>query len=102
MRTLLTLLIIGTCCIAAPAATTVKMEVGWDKTFRVGRWTPIFVTATDSTPRSVLIDLYISHDQSNGIHIRQNAAIGPAPTTFAVFAPLGIIRDDISITLRDP
>jgi hypothetical protein len=60
------------------------------------------VTASDSAPRSVILELYVSHDQKDGLRIRQNATITPTQTMFVLFAPLGVSLDDLSVTLRDP
>jgi len=86
----------------SPAATSLDVEVGWGGAYRAGRWSPLFVTAADSRPRNVLIELYSPQGTNFAMRIRQIVTIGPQKTTFALYAPLAGYLESLSVTLRDP
>jgi hypothetical protein len=97
------LLLLTSLALCAPAgAATLDVELGWAKKVRGGRWTPIFITASDSKPRNVTIELDAPHDGANLMRVRQNLTLNPQPVTVALYAPLanyGI--DELSVVLRD-
>jgi hypothetical protein len=100
-RTLLGLLIIGILPLSSAAATTLRVEIGWGETFRPGRWTPLFITVSDPTPRNADLEIRAPHDAIHAMIINQRVAVGQAPTTYVVYVPLVYPADDLSIRLRD-
>src|SRR4051812_5362628 len=73
----------------AATTTSLSVDIGWNGAYRFGRWAPVYVTASDARPRNVLVELYVPHDQMHAMKIHQVVTIGPTPTTFALYAPLG-------------
>jgi hypothetical protein len=100
-RTLLGLLIIGILPLSSAAATTVSVDIGWGNAFRVGRWTPLFITVSDPTPRNADLEVRAPHDPIHAMIINQRIAVGPAPATYVVYVPLVYPVDDLSIRVRD-
>jgi hypothetical protein len=100
VRLILSLLVIGTVAGGASAA-TLGVELGWGGSYRNMRWSPVFVTAADSKPRNVIIELYVPHDSLQSMTIRQMLTIGPMPSTVALYAPLSGRVDEISVKLLD-
>ena len=88
---------------AAPANAKVQLQVdvGWEGFFRPGRWTPLYITATDSAPRQVLIEVYCPTDRRYALTVLQGVAIGPSPVTVPVYVPLSYSVDETSIKIRD-
>ncbi|WP_428940368.1 hypothetical protein [Fontivita pretiosa] len=84
------------------AATSLDVELGWGGAYRAGRWSPLFITAADSRPRNVLIELYSPQGTNFAMRIRQIVTIGPQKTTFVLYAPLAGYLESLSVTLRDP
>src|SRR2546421_677384 len=78
-----------------------SLDVGWDSWYRSGRWTPLFVTATDDAQRQVVLELYAPHDQRYALDIHEQFVIGPTRTTIAVYAPLSYMLDETAVVLRD-
>ncbi len=72
----------------ARADTTLSVEVGWGERVRAHRWTPVFVTASDSTPRNVVLEAHWPHGGNYAMQVRQMFAIGPTPTTFPLLLPV--------------
>src|SRR5690242_9516427 len=88
-------------CPRAGAETKIDVEVGWNNNFRPGRWSPMFVTATDDTQRQVVLELYAPHDRRYAMTIRQSFVIGPNPITVPIYAPLTYQLDETIFVLRD-
>jgi len=91
-------------CGTASATVSMTMQIGWDGAYRVGRWTPVFVTLADDTARparNVRMELLTPHDDTFAMRVVQQLAIRPEPTTFIVYLPLtyqaretlGVVRD---------
>lgn len=101
VRALLLMLLIGTLAGAA-SAMDMDVEIGWGGAYRNLRWSPIFITAADPKPRTIVVELYVPHDTLHSMTIRQVLTIGPIPTTVVLYAPLGGRLDEASVTLSDP
>src|SRR4051794_30780473 len=86
--------------LAAGARAKVEMDVtlGWQGPYRVGRWTPLFITATDSLPRQVILEIYAPTDQNYAMKVRQSFPIGPTPVTRAIYVPLTYTLEQASVT----
>lgn len=69
------------------AQTSLEVSRGWGGRERAGRWNPIFVRASDRSPRDVMIDLISATEGGFGSVITEHAAIGPSKGTFALYAP---------------
>ncbi|HEY7090424.1 MAG TPA: hypothetical protein VH518_20170, partial [Tepidisphaeraceae bacterium] len=105
IRALFTLvLVIGTVPALSPAASSTKLdvEIGWNGSYRYMHWSPVFITAADFKPRNVILQLYVPHDSMQSMKIDQLVTIGPTPTTFVLYAPLGPRLEEMSVTLLDP
>jgi hypothetical protein len=87
--------------VAAGAQTKLSVDAGWDGVLRLGRWNPLFVTASDPSPRQVILEITAPHDKSAGLCIRQRATIGPKPATFAILLPLQCAPDEIVVSVRE-
>src|SRR4051794_6166733 len=85
----------------AHAKIQTNVDVGWSKLFRPGRWTPLYITLSDSAPRQVSIDIYCPTDRRYALRAMQNLTIGPSPVTVALYAPLSYRVDESVITIRD-
>src|SRR5687768_10831572 len=79
----------------------IDVSIGWQGAYRGGRWTPIYVTATDNKPRQVILELYAPADQNYAMKVRQSFPIGPTPVTRALYVPLMYSLHQASITLHD-
>ncbi len=80
------------------------VEIGWGGPLRAGRWTPMFVTASDALatqakPRAVTIAVESEQGGTSVMQISQSAAIGPIPATFTILLPLSL--EAPVVTLRD-
>ena len=82
---------IGT-LVADASAAKLDVELGWAGSYRNMRWSPVFVTASDSKPRNVIVELYAPHDTLQSMTIRQMLTIGPTPTTVAPVFPIALKR----------
>ena len=91
--------------IGAPAAakTSLKVEYGWDGYYRIGAWTPVFITAADDKgpARNVLLEIAGPHDRSFSIRIQQALTLRPDPQTFILYIPLTHNLSDTVAVLRD-
>jgi hypothetical protein len=76
-------------------------DVGWSNHFRSGRWTPIYLTLSDTTPRQVVVEIYAPTDRRYAMKIRQSLAIGPQDTTIPIYVPFWYQLDQASVTVRD-
>jgi hypothetical protein len=86
----------------APALgqTSLSAEVGWENHYRPGRWTPIFVTAADASPRDVVLELYAPHDRRHAMRIQNGFTIGPSAVTIPLYVPLSYSLDETTLVLR--
>src|SRR5215217_5717642 len=97
-------LFLATLSLFAPAAAAkvqLSVDVGWSNRFRAGRWTPLYVTLADSSPRQVVVEVYTPTDHRYALRAVQGLAIGPTPVTVALYAPLSYRVDEASIVMRD-
>ena len=64
---------------------TVDTELGWGGFYRAGRWTPLYLTVTAPAPRQAVVDVYSPIAGSQAMRVQQGFAIGPQPTTYAIY-----------------
>jgi hypothetical protein len=85
------------------AQPTMSVEIGWGNNYRLGTWNPIFLTVSNSTNRQVLMEMTVPVSGADSMDIRQSFAIGPTPTTYALYCPLpqSYQLAESTITLRD-
>jgi hypothetical protein len=83
------------------ADTTMEVRYGWGEYFSPGRWTPVYVTLSDPSPRNVLLELRTPTDSGVAMRIRQGVAIGPEPSTYLLLAPLTYDLSETVVTARD-
>ena len=90
-------------CGATPAFAKIKLaaDVGWENKFRAGKWSPLFITAQDDSPRQVILEVYCPTDRRYALNVRQGLAIGPQPVTVPIYVPLSYRLDETAITVRD-
>jgi hypothetical protein len=90
-------------CCAAPALAKVQLavDVGWENKFRGGKWTPLFITLQESSPRQVILEVYSPADRRYALNIKQGLTIGPQPVVVPIYAPLSYRLDETTITVRD-
>jgi hypothetical protein len=106
VRTLLgvvALLLVGGAS-AVRANTTLSVDIGWGGRLRAHRWTPLFVTASDSKSRNVEIEVSWPHGGNYAMRVHQRFTIGPTPTTFPLLMPVHGFTygyQDAMYTLRD-
>ncbi len=101
-RTILAVALLGFAVSArADTSTSLDVEIGWGDQARYGHWVPAFVTASDSKPRNVILEIDWPHDNNYTANIDQNFAIGPIPQTFPLYLPMGGGERDATFTLRD-
>jgi hypothetical protein len=91
------------CCAAPPAFAKVQLavDVGWENKFRAGKWTPLFITLQESSPRQVILEVYSPADRRYALNIKQGLTIGPQPVVVPIYAPLSFRLDETTITVRD-
>lgn len=91
MRRYLTTILIGLVVLiagtAARAETKLSVDIGWNGKVRANRWIPIFVTASDSKSRNVILTIHWPHGGNFSMDIEQAFAIGPDPQTFPLLLP---------------
>ncbi len=85
----------------AQADTSLLVRMGWESIYRAGRWTPIYVTASDPNPRQVDLELSAPHDGIFAMQIMQSFTIGPQERTFPIYAPVTYDLEQLTVTLRD-
>ena len=103
-RLLIALLILLTCCADSHAKVGAKIDFGWDGTFRVSRWTPVFITLFDdqaSPARNVVLEILAPHDNSFAMRIRQHFAISTEPTVHTVYLPLTYSLSETILIVKD-
>lgn len=85
-----------------PSGTTLGVRVGWDGWVRAARWSPVYLTLSDPTPRNVTLEFRAPHGSFYGMKSRQVLTIGPTPQTFIVYMPLRqFMPEDLSFIVRD-
>ena len=91
------------CCCASPlvAKVQINVDVGWENKFRPGKWTPLFITLQESSPRQVVLEVYSPADRRYALNVRQGLTIGPQPVTVPVYVPLSYRLDETNVTVRD-
>ncbi|MEO6436069.1 MAG: hypothetical protein ABIP55_09940 [Tepidisphaeraceae bacterium] len=85
----------------ASAKTAVDVSVGWGDRFRPGRWTPLYVTVSDSTQRQAVVEVYAPTDRRYAMRIREGLAIGPTPVTIPIYVPVSYELNETSISIHD-
>src|SRR5687767_3247592 len=103
-RLLIALLILLTCCADSHARVGAKIDLGWDGTYRISRWTPVFITLFDdqaSPARNVVLEILAPHDNSFAMRIRQQFAISTEPTVHTVYLPLSYALNDTILIVKD-
>src|SRR5437764_9579646 len=88
--------------IAPPLRADVQMsvDIGWDNHYRIGRWTPIYVNATNDAPRQVVIELYAPTDRRYAMSVREGIALNPSPVTVPIYIPASQPLDETTVTIR--
>lgn len=87
--------------LAREPAVSLDVSVGFGGLYRAGAWSPVFLTLASKSPRAVLIEIALPHDQSYTMSIAQQASIGPEPTAFQLLAPLPMDLSRGTVTIRD-
>lgn len=100
-RTIAIVHLLLACASPALAKVQLSIDVGWNNRFRVGRWTPIYVTLQDSAPRQVLLEIYAPTDRRYAMKTIESVAIGPQPVTVAMYVPLSYQINESSVSVRD-
>lgn len=86
------LLVAGFCCADASAKTRLDLDVGWDGSVRVGRWSPVFITLTDPDGPDAFVEVAAPHDIMHGMRVRQFVGtLGPQPKTFVLYLPMNSV-----------
>jgi hypothetical protein len=86
----------------ALAEVRTTVDVGWSNYYRAGRWTPLFLTLTDTKqPRQVVVEIYAPTDRRYAMKINQGLAIGPSAVTVPLYVPLTHQLDVTTVTVRD-
>lgn len=86
----------------ARAEVRATVDVGWSGRFRAGRWTPLFVTATDtSRHRQAILDIYAPTDRRHAVKIHQSLPIGPTPVTVPLYVPLSNQLEQSTVGIVD-
>ncbi|MCY2951802.1 MAG: hypothetical protein NTU53_07465 [Planctomycetota bacterium] len=83
---------------------TMRAQIGWDGVFRVGRWTPIYITLADDQAfpaRNVQLDIIAPHDNTFAMRVRQYVAVRPEASTFILYAPLTFQAGEAVAVVRD-
>ncbi len=90
-------------CIVSPTigATQLQLDVGWGNRYRIGRWNPLFVTASDSRQRQTILEIYAPHDRRFAMNVRERLDIGPNPVTIPMLLPLSYMLNETTVVLRD-
>ncbi|QOV88172.1 hypothetical protein [Humisphaera borealis] len=102
LKHLFALLLVGGLVPPALAATQLDVSFGWDGSVRTGRWTPIFISASDIKPRQALIEFDAPQAGPYVMRLRQYITLGPQPTTVILYAPASErYGDPPVVVLRD-
>jgi len=85
----------------ADDATRISVDLGWDGAYRVGRWTPLFITLSHDRSIAATIELTSPHSWRQGMRIVQPVTIGPTPNTFCLFFVPAYELEQLNIDVRD-
>src|SRR3954466_76530 len=86
-----------------PTGTVLKVRVGWGGVIQPDRWNPVYITLSDNTTRTIVLECSAPHGSFYGMTSRQVITIGPEEQTFVVYLPLRQFSpDDITFIVRDP
>lgn len=96
------LIIIGTLAGSLFGATQLQVELGWNNTLNGRRWTPVFITVSDSTPKNATIEVTCAHDRLTSMKIRQAITLSPQPATYVIYCPLPGGIPGMNVVIRDP
>ncbi len=83
------------------ADTALSVEVGWNNFVHQGRWSPIFVSLSDPTPRNVRVSVETGGASARQMRIEQVVAAGPRAATFPIYLPLVQYNNDLTVNLAD-
>lgn len=81
------LLVAGTARAANPPEVSMDVDIGFNSAYRMGAWTPLYVTIASRTPRAVRIEVNFPHDQTAAMKIVQQVSATPTPATYMLLAP---------------
>lgn len=92
--------------LVAPAAAKVSVQVdfGWEKVYKVGAWSPVYITAVDpqaSPARLVQLEASLPYDRTHSLRVHKMWTIGPLPTTTIIYLPLNWHLEDTVLVVRD-
>ena len=74
---------------AASAKTSLDVEVGWEGTVRMGRWTPVQVTLSDPSQPSAVVEIAAAHDAIFTMRVHQFVGtLGAQAKTFMLYVPM--------------
>ena len=83
------------------AQTTLKATIGWGNSFRIGRWTPIYVTLADYQTRSVILKIHALYGFGAGMEIHQTVVAERQPKVFCLLFPINADAAKISVIATD-
>jgi hypothetical protein len=90
---------------AAMGKVSLRVDVGWNGSFRAGRWAPVYITAADDMAqpaRNVIVQIIAPHDKTFALWIYNPATIRQDPTTILVYVPLTNGLDETVAMIKDP
>lgn len=93
-------LLLGT-VVHADDATRLSVELGWSGAYRVGRWTPLFVTVSHDRPLAAVIEVSTPHAGRQSMRIVQPVTLGPTPTIFCLYFVATFDLELLNIDVRD-
>src|SRR5436190_13608192 len=82
-----------------------KVDFGWNGSYRAGRWAPVYLTMADDMAqpaRNVIVRITAPHDKTFALKIYTPATIRPDPTTILLYIPLTYQLDLTMATILDP
>jgi hypothetical protein len=90
--------------LASPALSKIQLTVdyGWNERFRLGKWAPLYITVSDSSPREVMLRIDAPTDRRYAMKIYERLAIGPTPKVIPLFTPLSYRLDETTVSVLDP
>lgn len=83
----LSVLLIGSIAPQTWAVTKLSVEMGWGGSVRHGRWTPAYITASDTNTRQTVIEFNAPQSGPYVMNLRQYLTLGPQPTTVILYVP---------------
>lgn len=81
------ILVAATARAANPPEVSMDVDIGFNSAYRMGAWTPLYVTIASRTPRAVRIEVNFPHDQTAAMKIVQQVSATPTPATYMLLAP---------------